>query len=352
MHLPNAWTCAKPFASRPDLDSKTCFFLRVIKRHFDLWMSYESDDDFFLQIIDAAFKSNGSGPLPYGPLLGTSKSFERAYEACGYKEPTGKGGCASAFFFPHPYADDRLVKKYYHLILHIPHSGTEFYDNQKPYSEIFLEKAKDLIDWYTDELFSPDAEDERIIPVVFPLCRTACDVERMIDDPLEEKNLGIHYDRHLIKKINGIMSIGYSHYAQISHYEEYIEHHHKMEDLIVKNFNSLIIDCHSFSSRPTLLLPDSESASKYDICIGYNEDKTKPDRMIIGTIRNHFEAFGYKVGVNYPFSNSKTFNTPSAYKTIMIEINKRLYMDEETLEKTDGFQILHRQILDLYEKLL
>lgn len=352
MHLPDAWTCAKPFASRPDIDGKTCFFLRVIKRHFDLWMSYESDDDLFLRIIDAAFESNGSGPLPFGPLLGTSRSFERAYESSSYKEHDDKGRQAAAFFFPHPYSDDRLVRKYSHLILHIPHSGTEFYDNQKPHSETFLLKARYLIDWYTDELFSPDAEDEGIIPVVFPLCRTACDVERMIDDPLEEKNLGIHYDGNLLKSRNGIISIGYSNYAQISHYGEYIEHHHKMEDLIAKNSDSLIIDCHSFSSRPTLLLPDCESASKYDICIGYNEDRTKPDKMIIGTICNHFEALGYKVGVNRPFSNSKTFNTPSDYKSIMIEINKRLYMNEDTLEKTDGFQILHRQIQDLYKKFL
>ena len=352
MHFPNAWTCAKPFASRPDIDSKTCFYLRVIKRHFDLWMSYESEDDQFLRVIDAAFQSNGSGPLPFGPIFGTAKSFERAYEASGYKEPVKKGRRASAYFFPHPYGDDRLVNKYSNLILHIPHSGTEFYDNQKPYRETFLEKARDLVDWYTDELFSPDEEDKRIIPVVFPLCRTACDVERMIDDPLEKKNLGINYDGNIFSEWNGVMTIGHSNYAQLCRYDEYIEHHHKMEDLINKHYGCLVIDCHSFSSRPTLLLPDSESAAKYDICIGYNEDRTRPDEMIIGTICNHFEALGYKVGVNKPFSNSKTFNTPESYKSIMIEVNKRIYMDEATLQKTEGFQILHQQILDLYEKIL
>lgn len=58
------------------------------------------------------------------------------------------------------------------------------------------------------------------------------------------------------------------------------------------------------------------------------------------------------MGVNEPFSNSKTFNTPASYESVMIEVNKRLYMDEETLEKTEGFQVLHRQILDLYKKVL
>ncbi len=239
------------------------------------------------------------------------------------------------------------------LILHIPHSGTEFYDNQKPFARLFLEKARDLVDWYTDELFSPDEGDKRILPVVFPLCRTACDVERMTDDPLEEKNLGIIYDGgNPLGDRSGIVSTGDRNYAQVRRYDEYVGHHHRMENLILSNSGSLVIDCHSFSSGPTLLLPDSGAASKYDICIGFNEDRTRPDDKFIGTVCSHFEALGYKVGVNEPFSNSKTFSTPVIYKSIMIEVNKRLYMDEETLEKTEGFRILHRQILDLYEKIL
>ena len=48
--------------------------------------------------------------------------------------------------------------------------------------------------------------------------------------------------------------------------------------------------------------------------------------------------------MNKPFSNSKTFNVPVNYHSVMIEINKRLYMDEYSLMKSDGFDKLKQQI--------
>lgn len=53
-----------------------------------------------------------------------------------------------------------------------------------------------------------------------------------------------------------------------------------------------------------------------------------------------------------PFSNSKTFDVPIEYHSVMIEVNKCLYMDELTLEKTDGFDQLKADIQSLYDKLL
>ena len=111
----------------------------------------------------------------------------------------------------------------------------------------------------------------------------------------------------------------------------------------------LIIDCHSFSSLPNLLCSNPPDI---DICIGYNDDETCPTNVVIGNIVQHFKSRGYKVGINEPFSNSKTFSVPIRYNTVMIEVNKRLYMDESTLEKTDGFNRLKRDIQSLYETLL
>lgn len=52
--------------------------------------------------------------------------------------------------------------------------------------------------------------------------------------------------------------------------------------------------------------------------------------------------------MNEPFSNSKTFSVPIKYHSAMIEVNKRLYMDELTLEKTEGFNKLQQEIRLLY----
>lgn len=112
---------------------------------------------------------------------------------------------------------------------------------------------------------------------------------------------------------------------------------------------TLLIDCHSFSSIPNLL---NSNPPDIDICIGYNDDDTCPNKVVIGNIVHYFESLGYKVGMNEPFSNSKTFSVPIKYHSAMIEVNKRLYMDELPLEKTEGFNKLQQEIRLLYGILL
>ena len=46
------------------------------------------------------------------------------------------------------------------------------------------------------------------------------------------------------------------------------------------------------------------------------------------------------------------FPVPVEYHSVMIEVNKRLYMDEKTLEKTDGFLKLKEALCSLYKLLL
>jgi N-formylglutamate amidohydrolase len=113
--------------------------------------------------------------------------------------------------------------------------------------------------------------------------------------------------------------------------------------------STLLIDCHSFSCLPNRL---NSNPPDIDICIGFNEDETCPEKVVIGNIVHHFKTLGYKVGINKPFSNSKTFNVPVEYHTVMIEVNKRLYMNEQTLEKSDSFYKLKHDIQSLYDVLL
>ena len=66
----------------------------------------------------------------------------------------------------------------------------------------------------------------------------------------------------------------------------------------------------------------------------------------------HFKSCGYRVGINTPFSNSKTFSVPTEYHTVMIEVNKKLYMNEDYLEKIDSFYRVKHDIQSLYQALL
>jgi len=236
------------------------------------------------------------------------------------------------------------------LLLHIPHSSTvvpECRCNPKTFDE---EEWK-LIDWYTDKLFVPDKKNRRIDAAVFPYCRLFCDVERLSDDPLETKGLGISYERTLVDGTKRTWG------QRDNAYKEYARHHHNMVEKITSkrpdtSDNLLLIDCHSFSALPNLL--NANPPKDIDICIGFNEDSTKPSEAVIEEIRNHFLSKGYNVEINRPFSNSKTFDVPegTAYHSVMIEVSKKLYMDEATLKPTDGFARLHRDIQGLYDMLL
>lgn len=129
----------------------------------------------------------------------------------------------------------------------------------------------------------------------------------------------------------------------------YANFHAEVSCTIVERKVDLLIDCHSFSNLPNLL---NTNFPDIDICIGYNDDETHPDDVLIGNLIHLFSACGYKVGVNAPFSNSKTFEVPTDYHSVMIEINKRVYMDEQTQEKTEGFLKLKKTIDAMYEEIV
>ena len=235
------------------------------------------------------------------------------------------------------------------ILLHIPHASTQFPESSgHTFSELDGDEGL-LIDYYTDELFSPEQETEHILSVVFPYCRLYCDVERLINDPLDTDGLGFHYDRFLWNSPQQVFPIR-SFTTKEEAFKHYVEHHSSMSKrLLGLGKGTLLIDCHSFSSQPNLLCSNPPDI---DICIGFNDDATCPNKVVIGNIKQHFNSCGYKVAINTPFSNSKTFEVPVEYHSVMIEVNKCLYINEQTLEKTDGFDQLKADIQSLYEKLL
>ena len=173
----------------------------------------------------------------------------------------------------------------------------------------------------------------------------------MCNDPLECRELGITAYRLLRGKDGGNI-VRIDDEEDIRYMKKYLDHQHKLAHLLVDHPNSLLIDCHSFSSRPTILQPDASKNEDVEICIGFNEDSTKPSDDVLTEVTEHFRERGYKVSLNVPFSNSKTVETPASYTSLMIEVNKAIYMDEDTLEKKDSFGIVRDDITSLYEKLL
>ncbi|MBO4611565.1 MAG: N-formylglutamate amidohydrolase [Bacteroidaceae bacterium] len=227
---------------------------------------------------------------------------------------------------------------YEDIILHVPHSSTQFPEfSGYGFSDLDCDERL-LIDYYTDELFMPEQQRDHVESMVFPYCRLFCDVERLVRDPLEEEGLGISYSRkHSFSTLSESFRLYADFHALVS------------KKIVDSSGSTLLIDCHSFSNLPNLL---NSNPPDIDICIGYNDDETRPRKNVIENMVRFFESFGYKVGINEPFSNSKTFPVPVEYHSVMIEVNKRLYMNEKKLQRTLGFIKLKHQLQALYDILL
>lgn len=204
------------------------------------------------------------------------------------------------------------------IVLNIPHSSTYgiFGELGKwPKNYDFVNNCvNQLTDTYTDFIFQTN--NENVKSFIFPLSRFVCDVERLINDPLENIGQGIIYTNYKGYKRGELEETIKN--ELISTYVNYLKNiENEIED------GTILIDCHSFTQAK-----DDEP----DICIGYNDDWSY-DNKIVKIIADEFTNSGYSVKFNYPFSNSITPETEKHnYKSVMIEVNKRVYMDINTLK--------------------
>ena len=316
----------------------------LLKFYFEETIGFEVPDRCFYDVFSSYKRFTPVPALGGYNTLGYIQCILRAFEYHNIDADNYLALKVKAFF-DHRQQDSR---RYRNILLHIPHSSRQFPKDSKYSFDDLDESERLLIDYYTDELFIPTKESEHIDSVVFPYCRLYCDVERLVNDPLEEKGLGIRYNR-IIGRLNGLQLRQFNTYKGA--FNCYADYHTMVSKKIMsKRQGLLLIDCHSFSALPNLL---NSNPPDIDICIGYNEDETCPDKVVIGNIAQHFESRGYKVGINNPFQNSKTFSVPSKYHSVMIEVNKRLYMNESfPMVKKDCFENVKQDIQSLYSTLL
>lgn len=205
------------------------------------------------------------------------------------------------------------------IVLNIPHASINGVFDPKyggwPCNQYFVNNCLNRwTDWYTDFLFLPLSRQEDVSTVVFPYSRFVCDAERLENDPLEEIGQGIIYKEYGNHKRNDMTE------KQIKETLRLWEQHQKNLKKHIKSQNTVLIDCHSFPS----------DLSDCDICIGHNDDWSYNGKIINGIVKI-FKGMGYTVEINKPFSNSITPQMPFPYTSLMIEVNKRVYMNERTL---------------------
>jgi N-formylglutamate amidohydrolase len=236
------------------------------------------------------------------------------------------------------------------MILHIPHSSRnipEALRGQFVLDDHALEQeAVRITDAFTNELFVyPDA-----CRVVFEVSRLVVDVERFshdCDEPMSRVGQGMIYTKTCTgEPLRRELSEEERRFLKS---EYYVRHHELLRRVVLDELlargKALIVDCHSYPSRP-LPCDVSQDENRPDFCIG--TDAFHTPQALLQVVDSAVRGRAYSVGINSPYSGTLV---PSAYYrknpnvwSVMIEVNRKLYMDEITGSKLPGFNALKGQM--------
>ena len=214
------------------------------------------------------------------------------------------------------------------FIIHIPHSSLkvpkEFRGRLLVDDEYFEKENIFMSDYKIDEFIPKDYPNI----VKFNYSRMFCDVERYLDDSKEEMSkygMGAIYTRDSNNKKFIKLNKEYRQFVIDNYYKK---HHNNLDLMVEKLLNKyndcFIIDLHSFSDEFVNKMFNKNNNP--DICIGIN--KSNYDIDLLEKTINHFSSYGYSVMINYPYSGSIISNKYPSVKSIMIEVNKRVYSND------------------------
>lgn len=243
------------------------------------------------------------------------------------------------------------------IIINIPHSSTHipkaFIDRVTLSKEELKQEVNLLTDLYTDDLFAN--MDCNIIKA--DVSRIVCDMERFKEDSKEQMSnlgMGVIYDRTSTGKRLINVDSKYRNMMLSSYYDPYHSRLESLTNSIVNRYGRcVIIDGHSYSVEllKRLEMPFENSP---DVCIGFEDEFCDVD--ILGLLKEHFEKSGLSVAFNYPYVGSIVPNQhyeekDSRVKSLMIEINKSVYLDNNN-QKSKNYSKIKTIIQKAIRKVL
>lgn len=226
------------------------------------------------------------------------------------------------------------------LILHIPHSSVNIplLDGYIQDADKIQNELIKLTDWYTDELFYSDSDSM----IIAPFSRIFCDVERFENDEdeiMSKVGMGALYesfdDGSLLRKVSPSLRS-----RIITDY--YWKHHNALLEEVNKQLKNdgscLIVDCHSYPSKP-LIRDLDQTTARPDFNIGTDNYHT-PQKLIDASIA-YFEQKGYSIGVDWPYKGTivplEHYQKNKKVNSIMLEVSRELYLNEPSSEKSEKY---------------
>ena len=246
-------------------------------------------------------------------------------------------------------------KDYGFVVVHVPHSSI-YIPNEYMKDYIVSKKTLDkeilrMTDSFCDELYDPFGFEKR---VVAEISRLVCDVERFRDDK-DEYNARYGHGLMYTKTSLGRLMRENDETVRTKILEEiYDPHHKKLEEAVDTALDRygfcLIIDGHSFNSKKIVKFDNIFSFPDFDI----GTDSFHTPSFLIEGICDEVKRKGYTSRLNSPYSGAitplKHYGKNSNVVSIMIETNRKLYMNEKKRSKNEDFFKIRKVIHSLMYK--
>lgn len=236
------------------------------------------------------------------------------------------------------------------ILIHIPHSSMNI---PKEYKNSFTADTKTikkniiaLTDYQTQDLYNHPEHQNKII---FKVSRLLCDVERFEkdqDEIMAKYGMGVVYTKgpygETLRTTNENIR------EEII--EKYYKPHHKklLEEvtrIIEEDDRCIIIDAHSFPSKPFPGEPN-QNMKRPDFCIG--TDKFHTPKTLVNNISNCIKEMGYSIELNKPYAGTivplELYGKDKRVISVMIEVNRRLYMNETEQSPSEGYYATKKAI--------
>lgn len=243
------------------------------------------------------------------------------------------------------------------MIVHVPHASADIpHDVREQFTRGDYELNAELLrstDWFTDELFSiPDCTTVR-----YPISRLVVDPERFEsdeDEPMARVGRGVIYSHGTE---GGLLRRPLSLGERQSLLERFYRPHHRALEtatatLLGEKQSVTIVDAHSFPAVPwpVELCQDEE---RPDFCLGSDQFHTPAELIEIAS--EFLSASGFSVLVNRPYAGALVplvyYRKDARVRALMIEVNRKIYLNESTGERAPRFGSIQRTIHDLCERL-
>jgi N-formylglutamate amidohydrolase len=231
------------------------------------------------------------------------------------------------------------------VLFHVPHDSTWIPPSVR--SQFLLNDVElqaellRMTDHWTFDLFAQGIAARRVVRS--PVSRLVVDVERFEEDALETmatRGMGAVYERTSDGRRLRHPTVSGQRDELMKVF--YHPHHARLAEAAQQAINSysrvLVIDAHSFPSRPLAHEPDQRS-DRPDICIGTDEFHT-PLELEQAFLRA-FRDTGWTVKLNAPFAGALVpiplYRKDHRVTAVMVEVNRSLYVDEVSGERRPSF---------------